>query len=66
MRNKFLDYLLNEKLKDITYSLLDKDTERQKKYSEQLEEYPYVDDMFIFFKEANISQEDLFMAIRKF
>jgi len=30
MRNKFLDYLLNEKLKEITYSLLDKDTERQK------------------------------------
>lgn len=65
MRNKFLDYLLNEKLKDITYSLLEKDSERQKKYSEQLEEYSYVDDMFIFFKEANISQEDLFMAIRK-
>lgn len=65
MQNKFLEFLLNDKLKDLTYHLRDISSERDKRYSTQLEEYPYIDDFFKFFLELNVSQEDLFNSIRK-
>lgn len=65
MKNRFLEYLLNTKLKDITYNLKDIDTERDKKYSDKLEEYPYIDDLFQLLFELNVSQEEIFTSIRK-
>lgn len=65
MNNKFLEYLLEEKLKDITYHVREISSEREKRYSKQEEEYPYIDDMLQFFLDLNVSQEDLFHAIRK-
>lgn len=65
MKNKFLEYLLNNKLKDITYHLRDIDTEKEKIYSNKLEEYPYVDDLFKLLFELNVSQEEIFNSIRE-
>lgn len=65
MKNKFLEYFLQEKLKDITYNIREIPTEREKRFSNQEEEYPYIDDMFQFFFELDVSQEELFHAIRK-
>lgn len=65
MKNKFLEYLLEEKLKDITYQVREISSEREKRYSKQEEEYPYIDDMLQFFLDLDVSQEELFHAIRK-
>lgn len=65
MKNKFLEFLVNEKLKDITYNIREINTERDKRHSSSLEEYPYVDDFLALFKELNVSQEELFSALRE-
>lgn len=65
MKNKFLEYLVNDRLKDITYALREIDTEKNKRYSQSFEDYPYIDDFFEFMFEVNVSQEELFTGIRK-
>lgn len=64
MANKFLEYLLTDKLKDLTYNLKEMNSERDKRYSSKIEEYPYIDDFFKFLFELNVSQEDIFNSIR--
>lgn len=65
MKNKFLEFLLETKLKDLTYVLRDLSSERDKCYSDKEEEYPYIDDLFTFLFEIGVSQEQIFDSIRR-
>lgn len=65
MKNKFLEFLVEKKLKDLTYLLKEIDSEKVKRTSNQEQEYPYIDDFFTFLFENNVSQEQLFDSIRR-
>lgn len=65
MKNKFLEFLLDKKLKDLTYLLNEIDSEKEKRRSNQEEEYPYIDDFFTFLFDNNVSQEQIFDSIRR-
>ena len=65
MKNKFLKYLLEDKFKDITYSLKEINSEREKKHSKNIEEYPYIDDFFKLLFSLDVSQEEIFQSLRR-
>lgn len=65
MKNKFVEFLLDTQLNNITYQLINIDTEYVKKQSSVLEEYPYIDGLFDFLNEHNISLEETYSVLKR-